>query len=87
MSTIEVKTTGECTCGSKFLDAEDYRDHLPCPGNPIALTERSRIVAWLRSYDDAHRYDDAHLRSALADRIERGEHLLTPSSPFPPLGT
>jgi hypothetical protein len=20
-----------CECGSKFLDAEDYRDHLPCP--------------------------------------------------------
>lgn len=23
----------ECTCGQKFLDAEDYRDHLPCCGS------------------------------------------------------
>ena len=22
----------ECTCGVSFLDAEDYRDHLPCQG-------------------------------------------------------
>lgn len=21
-----------CTCGGNFLDAEDFRDHLPCPG-------------------------------------------------------
>lgn len=24
----------KCTCGEKFLDAEDWRDHLPCPGSP-----------------------------------------------------
>jgi hypothetical protein len=23
----------ECTCGEKFRDAEDFRDHLPCPGS------------------------------------------------------
>jgi hypothetical protein len=23
-----------CTCGSRFMDAEDFRDHLPCPGSP-----------------------------------------------------
>lgn len=22
-----------CTCGQTFLDAEDFRDHLPCTGN------------------------------------------------------
>lgn len=22
-----------CTCGSKFMDPEDFRDHLPCPGS------------------------------------------------------
>lgn len=22
-----------CTCGIKFMDAEDWRDHMPCPGN------------------------------------------------------
>jgi hypothetical protein len=22
----------ECTCGRRFMDAEDYRDHLPCMG-------------------------------------------------------
>ena len=22
-----------CTCGNKFMDAEDFRDHLPCPGS------------------------------------------------------
>jgi hypothetical protein len=25
---------GECTCGRKFLNAEDFRDHLPCEGTP-----------------------------------------------------
>ena len=24
----------DCTCGQKFMDAEDFRDHLPCPGSP-----------------------------------------------------
>lgn len=22
-----------CTCGDHFLDAEDFRDHMPCPGS------------------------------------------------------
>lgn len=22
-----------CTCGVTFLDAEDWRDHMPCPGS------------------------------------------------------
>lgn len=26
--------SSECTCGGKFMDAEDYRDHLPCGGTP-----------------------------------------------------
>jgi hypothetical protein len=40
-----------------------------CPGCRGEEAERARIVAWLRSYDDAHR------RSALAERIEKGEHV------------
>lgn len=24
--------SSECTCNERFLTAEDYRDHLPCPG-------------------------------------------------------
>lgn len=30
----------ECTCGEKFRDAEDYRDHLPCEGSPEASALR-----------------------------------------------
>jgi hypothetical protein len=22
-----------CTCGHSFIDAEDFRDHMPCPGS------------------------------------------------------
>ena len=29
----------DCTCGQKFRDAEDFRDHLPCGGTP----EQERI--------------------------------------------
>jgi len=32
-----------CTCGDKFRDAEDFRDHLPCPGSPAEQAyERGR---------------------------------------------
>lgn len=37
----------ECTCGQKFRDGEDYRDHLPCDGPEDALTERKLICQFL----------------------------------------
>lgn len=37
----------ECSCGDKFLDPEDYRDHLPCLGPPTAINERKLICQWL----------------------------------------
>jgi hypothetical protein len=35
-----------CTCGNKFMDAEDFRDHIPCPGNEqqIFLKKMEDIV-------------------------------------------
>jgi hypothetical protein len=30
----------DCTCGGRFLDAEDFRDHLPCEGSTPKLTAR-----------------------------------------------
>jgi len=35
----------ECSCGEKFRDAEDYRDHLPCPGSE--LEQMKARVAYL----------------------------------------
>lgn len=37
----------QCTCGEKFLDAEDFRDHLPCPGDKAAR-------AWSEGYDKGY---------------------------------
>ena len=42
--------TGECTCGGRFMDAEDYRDHLPCAGSPAARDERAKWVRILREW-------------------------------------
>jgi hypothetical protein len=42
--------TGECTCGKRFLDAEDYRDHLPCPGSEEVRSERAKWVRILREW-------------------------------------
>lgn len=39
-----------CTCGQKFLDAEDWRDHMPCEGTrdeQLALrVSRAIVEAW-----------------------------------------
>jgi hypothetical protein len=32
----------DCTCGVKFRDAEDFRDHLPCEG-----TKEEQLIASL----------------------------------------
>lgn len=65
----------DCTCGHKFMDAEDCRDHLPCPGSEIEIArkqgaagERARIVAWLCGFPTCG------LVQSYADGIERGEH-------------
>lgn len=31
----------ECTCGERFMDAEDYRSHLPCEGGLQEKLERA----------------------------------------------
>lgn len=64
-----------------MIETIDQRDHCCRPRNVTIMREaadtidrllekpeRARIVQWLRSYNDVHS------RSALADRIERGEH-------------
>jgi hypothetical protein len=61
--------TEDCTCGGTTLP-DTHAISCPCSLYQAGIQlERARIVAWLRSYDDVHR------RSALADRIEKCEHL------------
>jgi hypothetical protein len=60
----------ECTCERRFMYAEDYRDHLPCPGHPLALKERKRIVEWLRQ-----QRPEGSGAWEYADGIEKGAHL------------
>ena len=47
----------DCTCGEKFRDAEDFRDHLPCPGSPTeqayAKGRREREKEILASFERA----------------------------------
>lgn len=61
----------ECTCEGKFLDAEDYRDHLPCLGHRIAIEERKRVARWLMTMQICPHKEPADYASL----IERGEHL------------
>ena len=48
---------GACTCDKKFRDAEDFRDHLPCPGSPAeqahARGRREREEEILLSFERA----------------------------------
>jgi hypothetical protein len=64
-------SSAECTCGEKFLDAEDYRDHLPCPGSRDyrrgVAVERQRVAEWLRRSPRG-----TSGLNALASAIERG---------------
>lgn len=64
-----------CTCGVRFMDAEDFRDHLPCSGSARdRLVEKQtvdKIVKWLRT-------DSCYARFSIegfwaADAIEKGE--------------
>lgn len=61
----------ECNCKRKFMDAEDYRDHLPCGGDPVENATIKSIVAWLRT-------DDSYATFSIegqwvANAIERGD--------------
>lgn len=42
---MSVETAQNCTCGVRFLDAEDFRDHLPCPGTAAQQWERQALAA------------------------------------------
>lgn len=37
-----------CTCGAKFMDPEDFRDHLPCPGSEAEQARRQGRAEMLR---------------------------------------
>ncbi len=40
----------KCTCDLKFMDAEDWRDHMPCPGNDAdKLREANKEIARLNA--------------------------------------
>ena len=68
---MKSSTDRECTCEHKFLDAEDYRDHLPCLGHRIAIEERKRIARWLMTMQITPHKEPADY----ASMIERGDHL------------
>lgn len=61
-----------CTCGCRFIDGEDWRDHMPCPGSRVerqaAERERDAVCAWLRRVAPA--FGDHY-----AQLIEASEHL------------
>jgi hypothetical protein len=66
----------ECSCGGRFIDAEDFRDHLPCPGSAseqaYAAGERAaeaRIMAWLGNLPKGD-----YSGPGLAWLIKRGMH-------------
>lgn len=61
----------ECSCEQTFLDVEDYRDHLPCPGHRVEVATVRAIIDWLRS---EHSYSTFSIEGQwVADAIERGE--------------
>lgn len=33
-----------CTCGVRFMTAEDWRDHMPCDGSPLEQAARAQGV-------------------------------------------
>lgn len=72
----------ECTCGKKFRDAEDYRDHLPCEGTK-EQQEISRLrkeVTRLRDglsviQDEADCHEDPGI-------VEMAKNILAGKDPF-----
>lgn len=39
-----------CNCREKFRTAEDYRDHLPCPGPKCCLKTKKEFAEKVASY-------------------------------------
>jgi hypothetical protein len=58
----------DCTCGQKFRDAEDFRDHLPCEGPP-AVAELRRELADVRALH-ADVLDCLHAAETLREEAE-----------------
>lgn len=56
-------TGNTCSCGEKFRDAEDWRDHMPCPGTP-SEQEISRLRKALERVRDE---SEDNLIAAIAD--------------------
>lgn len=59
-----------CTCGHQFIDAEDFRDHMPCPGSEVeqlrARVEKAeRTIKWFGEW-----LDGAAGISVVSSRIE-----------------
>jgi predicted nucleic acid-binding Zn-ribbon protein len=63
-----------CYCDARFMDAESYRDHLPCPAvkwdtpNP---TPEQVTIAGLRKLVDAGRKEIENLKAALKDLVRK----------------
>jgi hypothetical protein len=70
----------ECTCGEGFMSAEDFRDHLPCPGSEAEQAhERGRwamltdVLAALRNpmdYKGSLTFEVANGMDWAADYLE-----------------
>ena len=65
-----------CTCGRKFRDAEDYRDHLPCLGTKaeqeIARLRVERDENWAKYATAIERVNAAYAEAGKFER-ERNE--------------
>ena len=59
-------------CASRFMDAEDYRDHLPCPVPPMTQRE-ARLMAELRRLKSSNGVDWYALSAEIFDRIAHGD--------------
>jgi hypothetical protein len=61
-----------CKCGWRFMDAEDYRDHLPCPGS---LAEQAAVKATRDAVEHVRQWANAteqvHTVGEAADQIIR----------------
>jgi hypothetical protein len=50
----------QCKCGGFFRTAEDYRDHLPCPGTPVEQARRAERTKWVKILRDWAAWGDAN---------------------------
>lgn len=58
-----------CTCNRKFLDAEDFRDHLPCDGTVEQQLRRERDALAARLEEVTPTAEEREALIELADEV------------------